>query len=167
MTKMHKAALAELQQNSETGNSTLGSQAIIQKAQPETAALSFAMHFMMEDSESEDNTEEPDLFEGITGPGNEFYDNEGNMIMFSVGDTADKDSDDERLREMDKLIHYDHSFLAEAISDEPEDVTVSRSAAALDMLGMFLSSCPRIWNDKTDVQYQAAMTKMRNVIMRA
>ena len=135
MTKMHKAALAELQQNLETGN-----QVIIQETEPETAVLSFVMHFMMEDSESEGDTEEPDLSEGITGPGNKFYDDEGNMIMFSVGNTADKDSEDGRLRkEINKLPCYDHSFLAEATSDEPEDVTVSQSAAALNMLGMFLS----------------------------
>jgi hypothetical protein len=61
--------------------------------------------------------------------------------MFSVGSITDKDSEKERLRkEMDELLRYDHAFLAEAIGDEPEDVTVSRSAAALDMLGMFLSS---------------------------
>lgn len=139
---MHKAAMGGASQdpvNNSTHEAGVGAH-----LQQGPAVLSLAAQFLLEDTDSESDKPlqqvDDNIFEDIMVHDDIFYGEDGEEILFSVGqNTFDEESlADSEMRiwqEMDTLNYYDHSYLAQLLGDEPEDITIPRSIAALEALG--------------------------------
>jgi hypothetical protein len=140
-TNLHQAALGGLTREERVDNLTHETE-VQADQQREPAVLSLAAQFLLEDKDSE--LDEPlqwvedTVFEDIMVHDDVFYGEDGEEIVFSVGqNTFDEESDLEMQiwQEMDALKYYDHTYLAQTVGDTLEDVTIPRSIAALEALG--------------------------------
>jgi hypothetical protein len=139
--------MGKLLQDGPMGNSSREIEVQPVNLQEESAALSLAAQFLLEDIDSE--LDEPpqgvqdNIFGDIMAHDEDFYGEDGNEILFSAGKNPldeELESESQIWQEIDGLKYYDHSYLAQTLGDEPEDVTIPRSIAALEALGEL---CPR------------------------
>lgn len=110
-TRIHRFAIGALAGGASTAPVNL--QSLDRADEPGFAVLSVADQFMISDSEDENESPPPvelNPFENVVQYDHEFFDSQGNPIVFEAGH-AEQDNTRERLaRELRALDYYDHEI---------------------------------------------------------